>query len=274
MTLSETITYSTTLLRCELATPGVLSMGTGFIMHLCVNDNSCIPVLITNKHVIENAVSCKFALCTRNPDGSPNDTDVKWIKVDVPGSWIMHPNPDIDLCCLPIGDIINRLIINDEPTVLYTALGTDIIPTQEEINNFSAMENIIMVGYPAGISDTYNNKPILRRGITATHIKYDYKNTKTFLIDAACFNGSSGSPVFILDEGAFLNKGALVAGGRIKFIGVLYAGPTFAVNGEIVFTTIPTSPRTITQIPINLGIVIKASEILAFEPLLKQFCNQ
>ena len=272
MTLSEQITYSTTLLKCELDTPDFVSVGTGFIMHLCVNNDRCIPVLITNKHVIANARSCSFALCKRNHDGTPNDTDVEWIKVDVPGNWIMHPNQDIDLCCLPIGHIINNLIVDNEPTVLYTALGTDIIPTQEEISHFSAMENIVMVGYPNGISDTHNNKPILRRGITATHMKHDYKNTKTFLIDAACFNGSSGSPVFILDEGAYLQQNTLIAGGRIKLVGVLYAGPQFKADGEIVFSHIPTIPRTTTEIPMNLGRVIKSSEILAFEPLLKILC--
>ena len=205
-------------------------------------------------------------------DGTPNDNAGIQITVSIPGEWIMHPNPNTDLCCLPIGKILNELIVNEKPIVYYTALWTGLIPTKEEMTDFSAMENIIMVGYPNGLSDTYNNKPILRRGITATHIKHDYQNTKTFLIDVACFPGSSGSPVFIFDEGTFLSKGALMAGARAKFIGVLYAGHQIPTNGKIAFTAIPTTPRTITDIPMNLGIAIKAEEILAFEPLLQNLC--
>lgn len=36
-----------------------------------------------------------------------------------------------------------------------------------------------------------------RRGITATNINFDYNGKKEFVIDAACFPGSSGFPVFI-----------------------------------------------------------------------------
>lgn len=33
------------------------------------------------------------------------------------------------------------------------------------------MEDVVMIGYPIGLSDTYNHKPIIRRGITASHPK-------------------------------------------------------------------------------------------------------
>lgn len=52
-----------------------------------------------------------------------------------------------------------------------------------------------MVGYPDGIWDEFNNQPIVRRGITATHPKNDFNGKGEFLIDAVCFPGSSGSPV-------------------------------------------------------------------------------
>ena len=49
--------------------------------------------------------------------------------------------------------------------------------------------------------DEVNNKPVVRKGITATDIRLDYNGRKEFLIDAACFHGSSGSPVFLRKMG-------------------------------------------------------------------------
>src|SRR5207247_2646715 len=67
----------------------------------------------------------------------------------------------------------------------------------------TAIENVITVGYPDGRWDQVNNRPIVRRGITATPLSIDYEGRREFLIDAACFPGTSGSPVFLLEEGLF-----------------------------------------------------------------------
>ncbi len=269
MLTSELLTYSTVLIKCPLRSGGT-SLGTGFIMHLCADSDKCIPVLITNKHVIQDAIYNEFEFCKCNSDSTPNDRDVELIRQTDQNEWILHPDEHIDLCCLPIGKHINRLANSKGLTIYYRALSLDLIPSQKEIDDFSALEDIVMVGYPIGLSDTHNHKPILRKGVTATHIKNDYKGEKKFLIDAACYQGSSGSPVFICNEGAFTKKDSLIVGGRLKFIGVLYATPIFNAQGDFVFANLPTTPRILTQLPINLGLVIKSSEILAFEPMLEK----
>jgi hypothetical protein len=48
-----------------------------------------------------------------------------------------------------------------------------------------------MVGYPNGLWDTANNFPLIRRGVTATHIKNNYNGKSEFVIDIACYGGSS-----------------------------------------------------------------------------------
>lgn len=270
MQLSELLTYSTVLITCKLPEPNKYCTGTGFIMNLCIHNSQCIPVIITNKHVIENSVSCEFTFCKRNSDNTPNNNEHITCQGGNANEWFMHPNADIDLCCLPIGALINNSVHDGKPLIYYTALDTSLLPSQDDINNFSALEDVIMIGYPKGLSDNYNNKPILRKGITATHIKNDYQGRKEFLIDMACFPGSSGSPVFILNEGAYSSGNSIIMGSRIKFVGILYAGPQFTANGEIKFSEIPSIPRIVTDIPMNLGCVIKSSEILAFEPMLEQ----
>jgi hypothetical protein len=60
-------------------------------------------------------------------------------------------------------------------------------------------------------------------------------------------------------------------GSRIKLLGILYAGPQYTVHGEIKIVTVPTQqkPISVANIPNNLGIVIKAEQLNAFEGKLK-----
>lgn len=122
-----------------------------------------------------------------------------------------------------------------------------------------------MVGYPNGIWDQKHNMPVLRRGITATHPNLDWNGRPEFLIDAACFPGSSGSPVFLFNMGGYSTKsgGMVIGTGRIKLLGVLYAGPQHTVTGEIKIVPVPTADRPIavSSIPNNLGMIIKANKL-------------
>ena len=120
------------------------------------------------------------------------------------------------------------------------------------MNKLDAMEDVIMVGYPVGLWDSVNNRPIFRRGITATDPKVDFEGKKEFLIDCACIWGSSGSPV--------IRNEHTIDSNSIQLIGIQYAMPTHKISGrlEVVDTdsnkiVIPTS-----DIPINIGYIIKA----------------
>ncbi|MEG0957408.1 MAG: hypothetical protein RSE82_04040, partial [Anaerovoracaceae bacterium] len=51
------------------------------------------------------------------------------------------------------------------PEVHYHAISMDMTPSTDEIMTWDAMEDLIMIGYPTGICDEYNNKPIIRKGL-------------------------------------------------------------------------------------------------------------
>jgi hypothetical protein len=128
-----------------------------------------------------------------------------------------------------------------------------------------------MIGYPNGLWDSVHNMPIFRRGITATHPRLDWNGKPEFLIDAACFPGSSGSPVFLLNEGGYFSRGGLRLGsGRLKLLGVLYAGPQHTVEGEIKIVNVPiqNKPIALSAIPNNLGIVIRSTALKDIEAAL------
>ena len=132
---------------------------------------------------------------------------------------------------------------------------------------------MMMIGYPNGIWDVKNNMPIVRRGITATNPKLDYNGLPIFVIDCACFPGSSGSPVLIFNQGGYTDaKGNTMVGGtRVILMGILFAGPQHVAEGEIQTIDVPLQqiPISLSRIPNNLGFVVKSSKILDFKAMLQ-----
>lgn len=71
-----------------------------------------------------------------------------------------------------------------------------------------------------------------------------------------------------------MNKsGGTVIGSRFYFLGILYAGPQYTNKGEVIVVNIPTKTETISisNIPVNLGYVIKAKKLFDFDKILKKF---
>jgi hypothetical protein len=144
------------------------------------------------------------------------------------------------------------------------------LPSEEDLKNMGAIEDVVMIGYPDGIMDTVNVKPITRKGITATHVNIDYEGKKEFLIDIACFDGSSGSPVFLFYQGAFIgNGGNAEIGSKAILLGILYAGFDKTVEGQFVSTPIRKMKMPTIQMPLNLGVVIKSQRILDFRRIMQ-----
>lgn len=128
-----------------------------------------------------------------------------------------------------------------------------------------------MIGYPIKLWDSVNNMPIFRQGILATNPELDYGEKKLFLIDAACFPGSSGSPVLLYDTLNYIpTYGAHKMPRNLIFLGIQFKTFIHCINGEIKIVDIPTTELHIPQmqIPSLVGIVVKSSCILDFENLI------
>lgn len=270
---SEQLSYSTIRIECQYI-DGSSGTGTGYFFLLKEDEaaKTHVPVVITNKHVVKNSKQIRFLFTKANSSNEPLDQEHFDIFFDSPSFPIFnHPEIDVDLCAIPIQPFIEEAKNRDE-MLFYIPLNKSILPTKEQIENFSAMEEIIMIGYPNGIWDTKNNKPIFRKGVTATHPNFDYNGKKEFLIDAACFPGSSGSPVFIFNEGGYRDKkgNTYIGQSRIILLGTLYAGPQQTTTGEIRVIDVPTSQKAISvsNIPINLGLIIKSERIIELEKLI------
>ena len=85
----------------------------------------------------------------------------------------------------------------------------------------------------------------------------------------ACFSGSSGSPIYILNEGGYKDKkgNTYLGASRILLLGYLFAGPQYTATGDLIIQTIPTQQKVTASTPImaNLGYYVKSSEILNFK---------
>ena len=261
--LSELILYSTAMIT--VTSNGINSTGTGFFMNLCQKDNKSVPVLVTNRHLIVGGDTYSFDVCTEKNDVVDDHRTMTFSGKC--SEWIYHPDNNIDLCVLCIGHLMVSVDI-DGFRPYFKAFATDHIPSPEDEENFRAIEEIFMVGYPTGLSDTFNHKPIYRKGITATHVKFDYMGISEFLIDCPCFPGSSGSPVFILNQGVFFDKKSQNAqiGTRFFLLGIEHQ--TYLANLIRVPQTINIGTIDELKIPNNLGFVIKSKLIRDFEPIL------
>ncbi|HVU18771.1 MAG TPA: serine protease [Candidatus Didemnitutus sp.] len=269
---SDQVTYATVKIECTLPS-GRTSSGTGFFYSAAKNKETQreVPLLITNKHVIKDALTGTFNLHLADDKNEPIPGKSIPISIDkFEEKWTAHPDGITDLCALPIAPILNDLL-QKNIKVYRISLDASLVPSDVDLQDIDVYEHVLMVGYPIGLWDSVNNMPILRTGATATSPSLDYEGRPEFMIDAACFPGSSGSPVLLWDSGAHTNrKGETSFGTRIKLLGVLYAGPQETIDGEIKVVTIPTSrqaPIALSRIPVNLGYVIKAKKLLDFDAL-------
>lgn len=267
MSLSEKITLSTVRIETTLSDGSRMS-GTGFFFNFMQEaEGRHIPAIVTNKHVINGAVKGLVYLNRADANGECILGSFEPIVLqDGEKGWLPHPSPDVDLAVLPIGPFLNQQAALGK-RYFYIALDVSLVPSKQDEEGFTAIEDIVMIGYPNGIWDDKNNRPISRRGITATHPSIDYAAKSEFLIDAACFPGSSGSPVFLFNQGSYPTKaGGIILGNRLKLLGVLFAGPQHVAVGEVKIVPIANPTRTVavSSIPNNLGIVIKAKRLLEF----------
>lgn len=264
----EQLTHSTVRIETDLHGGG-LSTGTGFYMNFLQKEDSCIPVIVTNKHVVANAKNGQFHVTLATKEDLPDTGKHQQFQFDqFEQRCIKHPNPEVDLAAFLIGPLVNQ-IQQTGGNLFYIPLQTNLIPKDEERESYSSMEDVIMIGYPNGIWDAKNNLPVIRRGITATHANVSWNGKPEFLTDIASFPGSSGSPVFLANIGGYMdNKGNTYMGShRIRLLGVHYAGAMHTASGQIKIVTAPTSnvPIPITQIPNNIGVAINSKEILGLE---------
>jgi hypothetical protein len=73
--------------------------------------------------------------------------------------WFRHPDPNVDLVCLPYTDLFD-ILASKGKKLFAIDLTRDLIPTDSDIGEMIGVERVVMVGYPDGIWDRKNNLPV------------------------------------------------------------------------------------------------------------------
>lgn len=254
----------TTRIEAKSTDGKTTSTGTGFIFDYKIDEQHHILFIVTCRHVVNGFASATFSF-VQSKDGKP-DLGQKCV-VTIPNlqNFVFYdPDPKIDVALIPLEPILEYFKANGQ-TPFFRALSKDLVPSREAAEDLSAIQSIVFVGYPYGVSDETNSLPLARRGFTASPYVIDFDNLPVFLIDASVFPGSSGSPVMVLDEGSYASPdGGLVAGNRTYFLGLVDQAYFYSEDGIIQFKPIPTqlTPYVRTTNFFNLGVVIKSKAIL------------
>jgi hypothetical protein len=271
------VALCTTRLECTGA--GVRSFGTGYHYLFVAPGDDAIPTIITNKHVVNGATQIRVELQLM-PVGGDNEVkedgsvagEVRYpmILEALDSLVVPHPDPAIDLCAILIGPVTNSL-----PAGLALKnynLSRSMHISEDDAKYIRPVEPVLMIGYPNGLWDQVNNRPLARQGLTASHPLIKWMGSRQFVIDAACFPGSSGSPVFLYEDGMYrVGHDGYTPGTRARLLGTLWGGPTITAEGRLEPRAIPTSTNVpVVPLMMNLGYVIHASALddLA-EPILR-----
>lgn len=263
LSISERLLYST--IKIEATHQGQqISSGTGFYSIFGQQQKLFIPVIITNKHVVEKADEIHFKFHIADNEYKKPSGELVDVSISLKETLVNHPDDDIDLCAISFSYILSQA---EEQGIklFYAPLTSNLIPDEEDWQYFDAIEQVTMVGCPNGLFDSVNNLPLIRQGITATSVGKPYNGKQEFLIDMACFPGSSGSPVLLYNkEGCFDRKTQSLVGGemRLRLLGILYAGPQILNSGNIILNA---QPQFQIASMMHLGNVIKSTELKKLE---------
>ena len=266
--LSEKAMYSTVKLKCQHDDKTIY--GTGFIYKFFRTGEYSYPVIVTNRHILYGSSHITFYLNR----GDDNNLPIHGDPIEVPLSRqlqeqiVYHPNGKTDLALLPIGGIINKCL-EDGDRPFYTGIDSSTIPEHSKWDELHALEDVLVVGYPNNLEDEINKLPIFIKGNTATHPCIDFNQREEFLINANLYPGSSGSPVFLVDEN-FLSRSRQYQEGRdyVKLLGILCGGYSYPIferansGGEDKLTNYIS--------PMNICNVIRSTKIRDFDSIMQE----
>lgn len=272
MYLADKLSYLTMHIRSMQGSEPVT--GTGFFFMFRIKDGRGMRVLalVTNKHVVLGFTGTTL-MFTVAENGLPTDKKVEFRTGEGTNLWYPHPDPEVDLCALPIRPIINQC--RKQGVELFIApMDHSLVADDGFLQNVTQLDDVAMIGYPDGIWDVVNNQPIFRKGVFATRPSRAYNGKREFVIDMPVYGGSSGSPVLIASDGPWVDRlnNSLRTSAPTKLVGIVYK--TFVHNdlGKLISVPIPAvatdqNNAAMVRVPNNLGLVISASRLLEMEDM-------
>jgi hypothetical protein len=262
-TADEQLFFCTTRIEAVTADGKKRSTGTGFIIAEKIDHQTQLLFIVTCRHVVEGFDRAAVSFVAEK-DGQPQLGQRCEVTLNDFSKGVFFPeDPKVDVALLPFAPIL-KYFETQHKKPFFRALDRTLVPTAQQVDQLSAIQPILFIGYPAGIRDETNLLPMARRGFTSTPYAVDYNGLPLFVIDATVYPGSSGSPVLVFDEGLYpIKGGGGVAGSRAYLLGLISQAYFHEVEGEVQFRSTPTAVSPVYRETryLNLGVVVKARAI-------------
>ncbi len=192
-------------------------VGTG-VMFWLKDDPTGTPWLVTAKHVFLDQtegwdpahLQIRFSWLDDQPVHEHFGVRIT-LKQRGRRRWLAHPDPAVDLACLPL-------------TIPPDQVGRTRVPTVTT-DDFAAAKDIyegapvVVLGYPGAVGPHFWTRAIVRQGIISW-VSPTKPQSTPFLIDSNVFPGNSGGPVFKLPAGTD-RHGHFTAGGKVALLGIV-----------------------------------------------------
>ncbi len=217
--------------------------------------------IVTNRHLVDG-VRRGGLVFTQKRNGQPAFGQRFQLNIeDFPHAWFLHPDPEVDLAIIPMRPL-EQAARDQGIELYYHVIDSRLAPDAATTRALDALEEILFVGYPSGVWDQVNLMPILRRGTTATPMALDFEGRPEFLIDAAVYPGSSGSPVFVYQPDTM--RPGHSAGKKFLFAGVVAAVFFREEANHLVPMPVPANNHGMVMGSemIDLGLVIKSQAVI------------
>jgi len=276
LTLADVLTLST--VRIETPSPKdatIPLVGTGFFFAFEGTEDH-IPTIVTCAHNVVGANEggrLYFQPVDSDgrvvPDGECTCADIGTSEKPFADWWHVHPDyPSVDLAVMLVWDVPEIRALGPRGASFSRSDIPDVF------TRLTPVEEVVMVGYPNGQWDAISGAPIVRRGITATDYRRSYEGQPEFLTDIAAFEGSSGSPIVLFNPHGFMDRRSFVPQPRLHLLGVHAEGVEMDFEGRLVRKPAGRVTTPVVNIPMNLGVAIKAEQILRFGSLVRQLDDQ
>lgn len=270
--LIDELIFSVARIECE--TPNGIQCGTGFFFAFLLENGKRSPCLVTSRHVVQGATHGRFFLALKDADGRViRNQELEFKVPNFEDRCHPHPDPSVDLVVFFVGAILQTMKAQGHAFHI-TYLSRSAILAREQYAGLSVLEDVVVIGYPIGLWDRWQSQPVIRRGITASHVALPYNGEPEFLIDAPCHPGLGGAPVFLRMPPLPAEEGQIMRSPRVALLGVLYAHCHWTARGNADKEPLVGRPHEsaaavarYAQAP--LGVVLTTDKILDFEPLVR-----
>jgi hypothetical protein len=170
---------------------GQSTVGTGFIVASPAPDGSPRTILITADHVLAGMPHERATVGFRERDGAGHWRYAPMrVRIRRPGGqplWTKHPTQDVAVVELPAG-------------LSPPALPADELPGERALEtlNVHPGDEMMVVGYPRGLSANAQGFPILSAGRVASYPLSPAEKYPTYLVNMNVHAGNSGGPVYLV----------------------------------------------------------------------------